>query len=112
MDAAQLIFVGIGGLIGVGAVVVLMIRSKAVNREDALQRRLAGHIETYARSVKDDEAGARLKADLKAELKARSVPQEEWSFRIVSAGSLVDPVLQRQHTDAIIAALTRLKLIS
>jgi hypothetical protein len=108
-DETRLIALLLGALIGIGFIVVFMIRSRGVNREDPLQRRLAAHLETYARSAQDAEAFARLKTDLKTELNARSVTQDQWSFRVTSASGLIDPALSRRHFDALLDAVTRLK---
>lgn len=110
MEVEKLFAYGLGALIGVGAIVVFMVRSRSVNREDPLQRRLANHLTAYAHSVADDAALARPKADLKAELKARSVPREEWDFRMASASGLIDPniSLERRHT--LVATISSLKL--
>lgn len=110
MEIEKLVAYGLGALFAVVAMVVFMVRSRSVNREDPLQRRLANHLTTYAHSVADDAALARLKADLKAEFKARSVPREEWDFRVASASGLVDPNISRERCDILIATLTRLKL--
>lgn len=112
MEAENLLTYGLGALFGIGIVVVFMVRSKAVNRDDPLQGRLANHLNAYVHSLADDAAFARLKADLKAELKARSVPREEWEFRIVSASGLIDPNISRERRDALLAAISRLKLTS
>ena len=109
LDPAKLIIGGLGALAAIVAMVVVSFRARSVNREDPLQRRLASHIETYARSAKDDEAFDRFKADLKAELKSRSVPREEWGFRVTAATSLLDPALAGPNVNTVVDAITRLK---
>ncbi|GAA0617394.1 hypothetical protein GCM10009422_10750 [Brevundimonas kwangchunensis] len=108
MDEMRWPAVGIGLLIAAGAIIVGTIRSRSVNKADPLQARLAGHLDTYARSPKDDAAFDQLKAGLTAELKGRSVPKDEWDFRVSSASGLVDPALSRQHLQSLVDAITRL----
>ena len=109
LDPAKLIIGGLGALAAIVAVVVASFRARSMNREDPLQQRLASHIEAYARSAKDDEAFDRFKANLKAEFRSRSVPREEWGFRVTSASGLVDPAIAGPNVNAVVDAITRLK---
>ena len=96
-------------IVGIVAMIVASFRARSMNREDPLQQRLASHIEAYARSPKDDEAFDRFKVDLKAEFRSRSVPREEWGFRVTSASGLVDPAIAGPNVNAVVDAITRLK---
>ena len=112
MEIEKLVAYGLGALFVVVATIVFIVRSRSVNREDPLQRRLADHLTAYVHSIADDAAVARLKSDLKTELKARSVPREEWDFRVVSASGLIDPNISREHRDNLISTITQLKFSS
>lgn len=109
LDPAKLIIGGLGALAAIFAVIIASLRARSMNREDPLQQRLASHIEAYACSAKDGEAFDRLKADLKTELRSRSVPREEWGFRVTSASGLVNPAIAGPNTNAVVDAITRLK---
>ncbi|QLQ13017.1 MAG: hypothetical protein HZY74_06545 [Brevundimonas sp.] len=91
----------VGAVIGVisslGIVAWELIKQSRVRKDDPLQRRLAVHFETYLRSPQDEAAKTELSRLLKAELKERQVPRDEWNARLISATGLVDRNLAKQH---------------
>jgi hypothetical protein len=88
MPVEKAILWGIVLLALIVLLVVWLVRSRAVNRDDPLQVRLADHMRTYFQSSGSAEEGDRMVESLRRELKQRQVPRTEWDFRLSAAMDL------------------------
>ena len=101
----------IGFLIVVGGLAWTFSKLHLTNRGSPLQRRLADHMETFARSDHGDEAFEGLKRSLDAELDAARIPRAERRDRLLAATQLVDRSLKGDAGRATIKALKKLRIL-
>jgi len=76
-------------LIAATAAAIAFARRKLWNAKDALQTRLARHLEVYMASGQDETARETLRNALKTEFRQRAVPHEEQRDRVAGAAELV-----------------------
>ena len=76
-------------LIAATAGAIALARRKLWNTRDALQARLARHLDVYMASEQDEAARATLRNALRTEFRQRAVPHEEHRDRVTGAAELV-----------------------
>lgn len=98
-------------LIAIGGLVWTFAKVQRTNRGSPLQRKLADHMEAFARSSHDEIAFEELKQSLDAELDAARIPRADRRDRLLAATQLFDRSLKGDRGRATIKALKKLRIL-
>lgn len=90
------------------AAAIAFARRRWWNAKDALQRRLAAHLEAYVASDLHDDAGTKLRAALKTEFRQRAVAHDERGNRVRAALELMKPKLTLPQIASLTSTLEKM----